>query len=214
MDLTKLNSKISAISLIYLPDLFFQDNPDNIPELINVGYLNTFYFIDKDNKYFSLKDKNKLFEILTKDKVLNNNIFKLLQIKNTLDNEGFNFLIDEYLKELSNWVFLTKTVKDNAKIVAVNYEDIFQSFLEFQHKVLSHHEAEVKQKFVIGKRYNKKHLTGLINNKKILKFEVENDLKETIKTINKNKPILKKEIITAKEADDFLLKQVFGVHIP
>ncbi|SDH10641.1 hypothetical protein [Winogradskyella thalassocola] len=222
-DMQKLILTIREPIIFFLPRNILEEvmNKD-FGKLEALGLLNTLFITNAAGETKPFFNNTELLQILNKEKLLKSNIFELLDLRTKLDKSAFNYLIDDYFKELSTWINTTEIVEREAKIHVINYNAEVQVYLKLQNQVLLNHQAELKSHFGDGKSW----------------FEVERVFKDSLYDINKDdnkeeiselKPsivrkgkadILKTKkkksrflVIKEAEVDQYLLETVFNVNL-
>lgn len=224
----ELNDKlIGIVQSIRTPILFFLpkkalEDSENIDMGFwsATGFLDKLILIDQNGKP---KEYRKGFEhaiVSTKERLLKANIFALLEEQKNLDQIAFSILLDEYFKELYNWTYVSRLVKQFAKIETINYLPEVQHYLDSQYNHLLSHLKEMNLYFK-RRSTNPNHTTTpkvdqslfSLNKAKAnttLTDEDRNniDLSKPQNNQKKNKPYISEE-----EAEEFLLRTVFNVDL-
>ena len=191
-ELDYLFNNLKSRLLYYLSEIINQ-HPLFINAQLDIDnkYLNQIIYFDKDrNVHFQITIED-YFEILDKQKLLEANIFKLLQLKSNLNKESFTFIRDSYNTELTmHW--------NNAKILNNIYEeacfvksDLLKNCLIAQEQIFNNHFNEITQRFFIPPLPKVSPGLKFINN--IIKSENKPRLKDLI--IKGNPEVIEKIIV-------------------
>lgn len=186
----------------------FKTNQD-MSALEKCKYLNHLYVSDKHGNVNSIDNSFDYVQILGKEKLLKNNIFTLLKIKNNIGNQAFEYAVEQYWAEVDSWVSATKFIKNEAKNQANNYDPIVQDYLVIQHHALQQHLIELQKyitpsfKVAQPQPNIKHHIVQTINQKNNTITDIEFPKNKTQKL---SKP-------TEKEVDNYLLEQIFNVKL-
>ena len=205
---------------LYKPFVFYI--PKRLmPELDNKDALDMVILIDNQGFDSELKDQLCNHVILGKSMVLNENIFKLIDLNERLKEKQFQFFLEKYLEHvnfvvyISNWMYehLQQDIKDLQ-------EDTIQAF-ESQVNVFKRHVEDLRTHIIIPDQ--------VLSSKTVNVSEfIERDLLDIKKALNINEdsssqipkkvieelPIKPKKILpllTDEEAEIFLLETVFKI---
>jgi len=202
---------------LYKPFVFYI--PKRLmPELDGNKALNTVFLIDSQGFDNELKDEFSNHLIQSKSMVLNENIFKLIDINERLKKEQFQFILKKYLEHV-NFVFyvsdwMGKHVTEDVKDLRAETKEAFQS----QVNVFLKHMEELKSHIIIPNQALPKegiHVIEFIENdlKEILNFRKNSDSSKGIENKEASivKPKKKSVLLTDEDAEVFLLESVFGV---
>jgi hypothetical protein len=166
---------------------------------------------------------------LQKKKILETNLFKLLEGKEKLKNDQFDFFIKMYLEKVNFCLQISKWLNNNLVMYRLEMNEEVKSAFQFQHDFFQQHSKHLNKYFSSSEKLttqapidvaqfiekNFKELKESLSNqsdngKVIIDNEAQNILKGEQKREVKaqmKKPI----IITEQEADKFILKRVFKV---
>ncbi len=191
-ELDYLFNNLKSRLLYYLSEIINQ-HPLFINAQLNIDnkYLNQIIYFNKNrNVHFQITIED-YFEILDKQKLLEANIFKLLQLKSNLNKESFTFIMDSYNTELTmHW--------NNAKILNNIYEeacfvksDLLKNCLIAQEQIFNNHFNEITQRFFTPPLPKENPSLKFINN--IIKSENKPRLKDLI--LKENPEAIEKIII-------------------
>ncbi|WP_139181036.1 hypothetical protein [Winogradskyella thalassocola] len=218
-----LLSTIKNPMIFYLPaGLFKSLKPQHIDELENIGLLNTLFYTDNNGEYKKLTNGVEYLELLGKSKILQSNIFELLDLKSRLDKDAFHYLLDEYFKDLDSQIMLTDMISKEAKDTTINYKHEIQGYLDLQYNQLTVHKEEIQIKF--GSWKNKFELDRILNRYRTKVSIPTPEITKTPISISNttaidNKPEKPKQtkkkrtLPSDTEIDHYLLETVFGVEI-
>jgi hypothetical protein len=166
---------------------------------------------------------------LQKKKILETNLFKLLEGKEKLKNDQFDFFIKMYLERVNFCLHISKWLNNNLASYKLEMNEEVKSAFQFQCDFFQQHSEHLNEYFSSNEKLitqdpidvaqfiekNFKELKESFanqndNGKAIIDNEAQNILKGEHKKEVKaqmKKPI----IITEHEADKFILKRVFKV---
>ena len=211
---TELWQNLYKSFIFYIPERL-------MPDLDNKDALNMVILIDNQGFDSELNDQVCNHVILGKSMVLNENIFKLIDISERLKKEQFNFFLDKYLEHINFVVYVSdwmqKHVEDDIKDLR---SETIQAF-ESQIHVFLKHVEDLKSHIIIPDQ--------ALPNQEVNVFEfIENDLTDIKKALNINSdspntiiekaiepvPIKSKKklpLLTDEEAEAFLLESIFNI---
>ncbi|MBU3012271.1 hypothetical protein KO506_12715 [Polaribacter vadi] len=207
----KLFERLLYPMLVYLPkgagEVFKQSEEFQVLDKF-VGFM---LAIENKSYNFIVTEQSNLLFLIGKSKLLESNMFDLLDAKENLSNEQFHFLANKYKSHVDSWVYITQELKKD--IVKVN-DDLFiknKGYIEHQAINLEQHQMTIENHFpsVDKTRHNigLEHLSA-----KILEYEKSKQTKNQQK-VNKKTTIKKQPLISNKEVDNYLLEKVFGVNV-
>lgn len=189
-------------------------------------HTNKIVFIDSNghNYFLDIDNQNDIVYIIAKPTLLDDNVCQLLTLKEEKSVDTFNFILDKYLNQLAGYLYLFNWLHLNASSDIKDLKKEILNVLKLQYDSFKLHEEDVLRRFykeaklpveinVEDIRENGiKGLSELINDrdlKKALKF---NPIR-TNKKESKKKRLEKLKQETVKNADEIILKKVFGVVI-
>lgn len=157
-----------------------------------------------------------LVDILNKNKVLQNNLLLLLDTKDKVSKNVFQFILDDYKQHMDCHVFITSWLVDNVKHTFPNLNiSIFNAF-KSQHLFFRNHYAQLEQYFNLNPLDAKPDRTAIFKNMKST-FSIPAFDKASSVVPVKPKPKTPKKRPKLQIDDDaidhFLLKTVFNVDL-
>ncbi|GGI56856.1 hypothetical protein [Winogradskyella haliclonae] len=115
-DMQALIDSIRLPILFFLPDDLVEDKSEDIKQqLEDIGLIKQLFFLNKDNKTSKYKEGIDDCAIMEKHKLLKSNIFQLLEFQSKLDEKPFDFLINNYFKEVKAWLWSSEWLSSNVK---------------------------------------------------------------------------------------------------
>ncbi|WNH09929.1 hypothetical protein [Thalassobellus suaedae] len=223
-DMEELLKRIYMPSVFYFPKVFFTNLSSEMQKTLKeYHFFEDIGIIKANGDIAPVRRSINNIEIIKKDGVLEGNIFQLLEMKERLGNESFDFLLDKYLSNVKAWVsayhwlleYYDKQFSESSKTE--------KPLFEYQCTSLNNHLTQLNLKFQFN--FNNTSPTNLLDvlseNKKTFPFDksIYKNLKEGILNRNKTKESKttrqhKKQILlTEHEADEFLLKTVFNMKL-
>lgn len=152
---------------------------------------NTLSEVDQKIFYFN-GDKNVIeypninfFDFLDKEKLLQNNLFKLLEIKSQMDKDAFKLFHKTYLEKLEGFIniadlvnkYIQRDIPDCSKNVLI--------YVNYNFAILNEHGISVKEIVPSLKEVESKIKKFDLNILEGLPIEIKNDFKlETTKNVN------------------------------
>jgi hypothetical protein len=210
---TELWQNLYKPFVFYIPKSF-------MPELDGNKALNTAVLIDRQGFDSEIKDQLCNHIILGKSMVLNENIFKLIDLNERLKEKQFQFFLEKYLEHVNFVVYISdwmdKHVEQDMNGLKL---DTIQAF-ESQFNVFKQHVEDLRTHIIIpdqvisSKPVNVSEFieTDLLDIKKALNINEDssNEIpKKVIKEVSlKTKKILPR--LTDEEAEIFLLETIFN----
>ena len=181
-------------------------------------YFNNVIIINQKGRDYELKDQPSFYQIMLKQGMLDENIFNLLDKKETLNENQFDFLLSKYLIQINFYVLISEWFNRNMKLHIDKISDEVKSSFKLQYEVFFKHLEQLKSSYFIKEKIHSQHNTNiveLIENefpelKEIFANKSKNELqkRKLIKAVKKKTPI-----VTDKQAEEFLLDTVFKVNI-
>lgn len=162
-------------------------------------------------------------------KILETNLFKLLEGKEKLKNAQFDFFIKMYLERVNFCLHISKWLNNNMATYRLEMNDEVKSAFQFQCDFFQQHFEHLNEYFSYSEKLttqapidvakfienNFKELKeSIANQRDNVKAIIDNEAQNILKGEHKKevKAKLKKPIlITEQEADKFILKRVFKV---
>lgn len=207
----KLFERLLYPMLVYLPkgagEVFKQSKEFKVLD----KFVGIMLAIENKSYNFIVTEQSNLLFLIGKSKLLESNMFDLLDAKENLSNEQFHFLANKYKSHVDSWVYITQELKKD--IVKINH-DLFiknKGYIEFQATNLEQHQMTIENHF--PNVYKTKHKVGLEHLKaRVLEYEKNKQIKNQ-QEVNKKTTIKKQHLISTQEVDNYLLKKVFGVNV-
>lgn len=194
--LEKLINNLQAPLLFYIPKSvalsFLEEDKSNVDISKLDFFFDTILGVDKNFQLFDLENDIKLLSLLKKEQLLNKNTLALLDLHQH-HTKKFNFVFEKYMVHLAYHQYITSWLYDNCHTSLQGVSKKTQQYLLFQKNAFTHHANEINHQFT-------PHKTPEFNNPQIIKGKED--------VLNKKKS--KTPIITEQEAEEFLLKTVFG----
>lgn len=207
----KLFERLLYPMLVYLPKGAGQVLKQSEEFQVLDKFVGFMLAIENKSYNFLVTEQSNLLFLIGKSKLLESNMFDLLDAKENLSNEQFHFLANKYKSHVDSWVFITQELKKD--IVKVN-DNLFiknKGYIEHQATNFEQHQKTIESHFpsVDKTRYNigLEHLSA-----KVLEYEKSKQTKNQ-QEINKKTTIKKQPLISNKEVDSYLLEKVFGVNV-
>lgn len=190
-------------------------------------YFNNVILIDKKGFDYELKEKPSYKEMMVKVSVLNENIFKLIEINRSLNEGQFSFFLEKYVEHVNFTVFVSDWMKKNVETQIRDLKEETKNSFLLQAEVFLKHLEDLKSALIVPKQ------KVIVKNEiDVLDF-IENELVEIKNALNLNKglsvnrnhpennnktivkgPKKKLPLITVDEAEMFLLETVFNIKYP
>lgn len=204
---------------LYKPFVFYIPK-SLMPELDGNKALNTAVLIDSQGFDSEVKDQLCNHVILGKSMVLNENIFKLIDLNERLKENQFQFFLEKYLEHVNFVVYISNWMHEHLQqdIKGVR-EDTIQAFGS-QVNVFQQHVEDLRTHIIIpeeelsSKTVNVSEFieTDLLDIKKALNINGDSSdeiPKKVIEEVSiKPKKIL--PVLTDEEAEMFLLETIFN----
>jgi hypothetical protein len=221
-DMEELLKRIYQPTVFYLPyELFLNLSVKVKKDLESYGFFEDLGVIKSDGNVSSLNQINGL-ELYRKDVILETNLFQLLEMKERLKSQSFGFLLEKYLSNVNAWIYAYNWLYQNLVKQIPQASESNIAMFEYQRVVLEKHLISLKQYFEFKPHGNptKNEIANiLLDNKEALPLDkvlIDNIVEATkdIGHVEKQKSIKKGEkeiLLTAKQADDYLLKTVFNL---
>lgn len=209
---------------LYKPLIFYIPRsiiPDDKKEYFKASrfnnYFNNVIIINQKGFDYQLKDQPSLYHIMGKQGMLDENIFNLLDKKETLNEYQFDFLLNKYLIQINFYVLISEWFNRNMTLHIENLSDEVKNSFKLQYEIFSKHLEQLKSSYFIKEKINSQHninIVELIENEfpelnNIFIDSSKNEFKKKIIIKVTNKKAL---VLTDKEAEEFLLKTVFKVN--
>ncbi len=214
---------------LYKPLIFYVPRsiiPEDKKELFSASKFDSVFhriaIINKKGDIQELKSNIKLIQLIEKPSCLDNNIFLLLEKKEELKPNPFNFLLEKYIEQLNFYVLISDWMDKN---IAVDIQDLdsgIKSYFELQKKIFQKHLEVFQNNFLSNAislskpvdvfKYIKKDFPPF---KQFIKIQNESDLRPNLNT-NKKKGSNRKQkliLITDDESKNFLLNTVFKLKL-
>jgi hypothetical protein len=207
----KLIDRVFYPILLYIPK-DFGEIFKNDKKLGVFAKLVGFILAVENEEYNFIADKNSnLLFIMGKMRLLESNIFDLIDAKQSLKKEQFKFLLNKYKTYLAGWAYITKVLD---KDVASTDDALllkYKGYITYQATMLQQHQNNLEKQFVEYKKTEYDFDLKAV----ILDRIKQSNSKVTSNQQNGNKKIrIKKQpLISNQDADDYLLKSVFRVNI-
>jgi hypothetical protein len=223
------NEMEALLKRIYLPTVFYFPY-ELFPNLSQETKKNleAYHFFEDlgilkiDGKVSSINEAANSLELYKKDVILESNLFQLLEMKERLKSQSFGFLLEKYLANVNAWIYAYNWLSLNLVKQIPQASKSHIPLFEYQKVILENHLTTLKQYFKFKANDNPttdEMVNVLLDNNETLSLDkaLINDIVEAskdIKNIEKQKPIKKAKkqlLLTAKQADDYLLKTVFRI---
>jgi len=214
---------------LYKPLIFYVPRsiiPEDKKELFSASKFDSVFhriaIIDKKGNILELKSNIKLLQLLEKPTLLDKNIFLLLEKKEILKPNPFNFLLEKYIEQLNFYVLISDWMDKNIAVDIPDLDSGIKSYFELQKKIFQKHLEVFQNNFLSNAislskpvdvfKYIKKDFPPF---KHFINIQNESDLRPNLNT-NKKKGSNRKQkpiLITDDESRNFLLNTVFKLNL-
>lgn len=214
---------------LYKPLIFYVPRsiiPEDKKELFSASKFDSVFhriaIINKKGDIQELKSNIKLIQLLEKPSCLDNNIFLLLEKKEILKPNPFNFLLEKYIEQLNFYVLISDWMDKNIAVDIPDLDSGIKSYFELQKKIFQKHLEVFQNNFLSNTtslskpvdvfKYIKKDFPPF---KHFINIQNESDLRPNLNT-NKKKGSNRKQkpiLITDDESKNFLLSTVFKLKL-
>ncbi|MGB3608521.1 MAG: hypothetical protein WA775_14455 [Psychroserpens sp.] len=213
-ELDILNRQLMKLLVFYVPYELFQNLTENEIKLFEENLIFKTIYIYKD-KQDIIKYENPILamDIFGKSKLYEDNTFRLLQLKDNMSKNAFDYVFRKYLNKLDGFNYIVKWLYLN---LPSNFSQLAKSdiaLFKFQSDSCENHLKELKSLFNskdTNVPYNLKKI--LIENKGVFS-QVSNSVDDNSEKLTTKRKVNEKpkKLITDHEADIFLLKTIFNV---
>ncbi len=228
----KLRINLYKSFIFYIPKNIFPAEQLDLIEDVD-QFLDKVIVINEYGAIYELTNQPFLVSILQKQKLLDANLFKLLDREAKLKNTQFDFFIKKYLELVNVCLYISRWLNNNVESSKLEMSVDVKNAFQFQYNFFQKHFDQINQHFnstekaipqapqdiaqFIENNFKelKESLTShyddkgvMIDNKAGKELQVE-DLPKSKQRQKKVKPVL----ITEREAESFLLKTVFDLNI-
>ncbi len=214
---------------LYKPLIFYVPRsiiPEDKKELFSASKFDSVFhriaIIDKKGNILELKSNIKLLQLLEKPTLLDKNIFLLLEKKEILKPNPFNFLLEKYIEQLNFYVLISDWMDKNIAVDIPDLDSGIKSYFELQKKIFQKHLEVFQNNFLSNAislskpvdvfKYIKKDFPPF---KHFINIQNESNLRPNLNT-NKKKGSNRKQkpiLITDDESRNFLLNTVFKLNL-
>ena len=198
--------------LFYLPKI----NSFDYGELQHL--LNKVLIIKEDGAMYELKEGSGFYYANSKKKELTKNVFLLLEHKETLNKEQFEFLTKQYVPQIAHLVDATQWMSDHLKEHIAITDDQLQLAFNLQTQLLKEHQEIVLKHLEIPKEVSDCNRNAIPNDfekqiEDLKEILLQNTKRELPIAIDSKKQSKKKKFkaVTELEAELDLLEKVFNV---
>lgn len=192
-----------------------------MPELDDNKALDTTVLIDSQGFDSQIKDQLCNHIILGKSMVLNENIFKLIDLSERLKEKQFQFFLEKYLEHVNFVVYISDWMHEHISHDIKDLKADTRQAFESQVNVFKQHVEDLKTHIIIpdlvlsSKTVNVSEFIerDLLDIKKALNINEDSSSQIPKKNI-KELPIKPKKILpllTDEEAETFLLETIFNI---
>ena len=203
----KLLEQLLYPMLLYLPSNLANDfrNDENLKPLFNLA--DVLLAVENKEYNFLVNQESSLIFMYNKTKLLEGNLFDLIDAKETLTVVQFEFLLENYKQHLDAWIYILNVLQK--EIVSATNKMLLKNkqYFKYQATVLLQHKCSIEERFV------KSIKTGIqLRLKDVFKEELQQVATSSL--ISATKKATKKQLvlITSIEADNYLLEKVFGIN--
>jgi glutamate racemase len=164
--------------------------------------------------------------MLSKKKILEENLLGILEQKATIKNYQFEYFLEKYTEKLNVCIVISKWLAEHVEQYMPTTEKAFIGMLQYQHNEFVFHHDEINNKVRTIKKESETPNVNLLTFLNDNFPSVSSELNETLKkkeTAEINTNILETQIATKKkqkptrisdeEVRQFLLRSVFNVDI-
>lgn len=207
----KLNNRITYPILLYMPtylDKLLSEKKD-FEVLRNLfGFL---LAVQSDEENFIANEDSNMLFMMDKAKILNRNLFDLMDAKANLSEEQFEFLLSKYKDQLDAFAFIAETLKLDITSSKNKVLKKHKGYIIYQATTFYQHQLEVEKQFPTSQKSSYTiDLKSLIFNSQ----QLSNKATGVEQQISNKPPTKKKRvIITNEEADSYLLQSVFHLKL-
>ncbi|OMP29939.1 hypothetical protein [Mangrovimonas sp. DI 80] len=212
-----IKNNITRLFIFYVPEILYDFIQDSIyRDIVPKQDINTVAFMDRDRKTSVAPARFQKYTLLEKSSIFEENIFALLDAKETLSKAQFEHLLKKYWEHLDSYTTLSQWMHDNIhECIHLPSESIVELFA-IQKQLFENHRNLVIEKY-----------GNPISNERIRLFKERMEKQMDSPNFKVTVPILlaptppikkspeprkkKKELITDEEVDKMLLETVFNV---
>ena len=200
--------------LFYVPNTL-KEHQKSIPHLKTITPEKYDTVVYSKEQYITSNDLEQLdhSKIITKGTILDQNIFKLFEAKETYDDSQFKFLIEKYKEFIDMHCYITKWLYDNVRTFIKNIPDDIINLFRLQYLAFEKHQKQFYDHFNLSpENLIEEKIKKRISDPNF-KIEVPNLFNTKTEVVSQRKTKRKPILITEKEADLFLLEAVFNVRL-
>jgi len=227
----KLRKDLYTPLIFFVPKSIIPEDKKTLLEDSELKHLfNKVVIVKNDGAGYELKDQPVLIRIMQKEERMDQLVFDLLDIKESINQTQFNFLFEKYCEHLNLYLHISEWFTKNLKANIDNVTDELESAFQLQYEIFAKHFEKLKVHLLITEQDKP---TKTINTVELIESHFS-DLKKYVsehvvtdtptidianteaqETSNK-KPIKKaknkkESLISDKQSESFLLETVFGV---
>ncbi|WP_372938682.1 hypothetical protein [Seonamhaeicola sp.] len=147
-------------------------------------------------------------ELLNKQNNLDNNIFQLHKFQDQLKKDSFEFILNNYLKNVAACKYVYDWLKNNLNSISNVNEEITNLF-NLQYELTKQHIEKLQSLFLVTKPIENEKLENVIEHTSNIISDKK--FNTVIKNIGNKKYRRRKQKLTEKEVDVYLLQTVFQV---
>lgn len=102
------------------------------------------FYLNGNFNIIEFLDANPL-EFLNKPKLLESNYFKILELKNEINNDGFVLFYKTYLKQINAFTEIANLVNENIKKDIPNCSEEVLGYVKYNFFILNEHQNSIKE---------------------------------------------------------------------
>ena len=217
-DLENLIEGLFRPSIFYVPKILCADFSEKTKqELVDLGFFECPIILKADGVVGTVRNRFDELPMLKKTNMLDNNFFQLLKFRDQLSQDSFRFIKNEYLKYVSACLYIYTWLCDNIEIETDCVDDVQKKLFKHQKVAVEEHEEKLKAKFSFIEEFKLRDFSKMPIKVPNL-FKDKNYGKLLSDTLKKGKKVKKAQKpktykISEGEADEYLLRTVFGVDL-
>ncbi|WP_053992910.1 hypothetical protein [Mangrovimonas sp. TPBH4] len=212
-----IRNNITRLYIYYVPEILYDFIQDSIyRDILPKEDVNTVVYMDRDRKTIFDPTRFQKYALLEKSSIFEENIFALLDAKETLSNAQFEHLLKKYWEHLDSYTMLSQWMHDNIhECIHLPSESIVELFA-IQKQLFENHRNLVIEKY--GNPVSNERIR--LFKERMEKQMASPNFKVTVPNLQAPTPPVKKnpkprkkktELITDEEVDKMLLETVFNV---
>jgi len=212
-DLEILNERANRLTLFYFPYQLFPNLTDEEKkQLESEQIFGELYLYQKKKQTIIIKNSLSNIELFNKKDILDNNILKLIEIKEKGKDKSFSFILERYISRIKGWEYIHDWLNNNFNNNIVGDQESKKYLFQFQLDTFRTHLEEIQQHFKIQKNIPTESYNNIVFDDVSFLTSKNKTLKKIIdKNSKSNKKKKPKVYVTNEDADQYLLKTVFNI---